>query len=169
MELTRIGDDGLKIELSAEDMLLYNIAGGCIDCAPERAPHVIREILREARRKTGFDDSGGRIMVQVFESSGGGCEMFVTRLHVGERLRACRVRDMQLLLRLCRALALCAGASDGRAYRTDDGSYLLVMPYGCGGDIMTEFGEVFYSCDGYLAEHCSEICSHAVERLGALA
>ena len=62
MELTRIGDDGLKIELSAEDMLLYNIAGGCIDCAPERAPHVIREILREARRKTGFDDSGGRIM-----------------------------------------------------------------------------------------------------------
>ena len=67
------------------------------------------------------------------------------------------------------ALALCAGASDGRAYRTDDGSYLLVMPYGCGGDIMTEFGEVFYTCDGYLAEHCSEICSHAVERLGALA
>ncbi len=169
MELTRIGDDGLKIELSTEDMLLYNIAGGCIDCASERAPHVIREILREARRKTGFDGSGSRIMVQIFESQGGGCEMFVTRLGDCCRLRACRVRDMQLLLRLCRAISACAGDGDGRAYRIDDGGYLLVMSCGRGSDVMSEFGEVFYISEGYLAEHCSEICSRAVERLGALA
>lgn len=169
MELTRIGDDGLKIALSAEDMLLYNVEGGCIDCPSERAPRMIREILREAHRRTGFDDSGGRIMVQVFESAGGGCEMFVTRLCSRGRLRACRVGDMQLLFRLCRALSACASEGDGVAYRTDDGGYLLVLPCGSGGEIMSEFGDVFYTSEGYLSEHCSEICKGAVCRLGSLA
>ncbi|MBR5044700.1 MAG: adaptor protein MecA, partial [Clostridia bacterium] len=78
MDFIRISDAKIKVTLSQEDL------DRCVtEGERERGSGshgTLRAILKEIRRKTGFDATGERVLMQMFPSSDGGCELFVTRL-----------------------------------------------------------------------------------------
>lgn len=80
MELIRISDTKLKVMLSEEDMILYDLDTEALDYDNKETRRAFWQILDEAKRKTGFDASADRIFVQVYSSKKGGCEMFVTKV-----------------------------------------------------------------------------------------
>ena len=79
METIRIGDDRLKIMLSREDMIRYELDSDTLNSESEASHLALRRVLRDAGKMVGFDTSPGRLYVQIYES-GMGCEMFVTQL-----------------------------------------------------------------------------------------
>ena len=95
MELILISNSKLKIMLSAEDMKRYNI-----ECDGETAlRRGFKPVLDMARRDCGFESEGGRLLVQVFPSRGGGCEMFITRVALDsgkDRARDASSQDIKL-------------------------------------------------------------------------
>lgn len=80
MELIRIRDDRLKIMLTESDMDKYSLSCESLDYDNAETRHALWSILGEAKRKTGFDAASSRVLVQVYTSKCGGCEMYVTKL-----------------------------------------------------------------------------------------
>ena len=80
MELIRISDTKLKVMLSEEDMVFYDLDTEALDYDNRETRRAFWQILDEAKRKTGFDASSDRVFVQVYPSKKGGCEMFVTKV-----------------------------------------------------------------------------------------
>lgn len=80
MELIRISDTKLKVMLSEEDMILYDLDTEALDYDNKETRRAFWQILDEAKRQTGFDASSDRVFVQVYPSKKGGCEMFVTKV-----------------------------------------------------------------------------------------
>ena len=78
MDYIRISDTKIKVTLSQADLDRYVAEGEHDRLAGSHG--TLRAILREIRRKTGFDATGERVLMQMFPSSDGGCELFVTRL-----------------------------------------------------------------------------------------
>ncbi len=78
MDFIRISDTKIKVTLSQKDLDRYVAEGENDRTAGSHG--TLRAILREIRRKTGFDATGERVLMQMFPSSEGGCELFVTRL-----------------------------------------------------------------------------------------
>ena len=79
MDFIRISDAKIKVTLSQED-LDRCVTEGERERGSGGSHGTLREILKEIRRKTGFDATGERVLMQMFPSSDGGCELFVTRL-----------------------------------------------------------------------------------------
>ena len=80
MEWIRISPNKLKIMLTAPDMRHYDLKAERVDCADEHTRKAFRHIFDDARTQTGFDTEGERLLVQLYTSRGGGCEIFVTKL-----------------------------------------------------------------------------------------
>lgn len=80
MELIRISDTKLKVMLSEEDMILYDLDTETLDYDNKETRRAFWQILDEAKRKTGFDAASDRVFVEVYPSKKGGCEMFVTKV-----------------------------------------------------------------------------------------
>ena len=78
MELIRISQTKLKIMMSSDDVRRFEFDPGEGKIAPDGAS--LRNILREAKARCGFDAVGDRVFVQYYPDSLGGCEMFVTKL-----------------------------------------------------------------------------------------
>ena len=148
MELIVISDARLKVMLSAEELRRYELDGGTAAGDDPETKRALREILDEVKAKTGFDASGERVLVQLYPSRGGGCELFVTKL--GKNLsskplpeeRRCEsgreaVFDLRPavfsferlgdLLAVCRQLSRAGYALLSTAYASDDGRFFLVL------------------------------------------
>ena len=80
MELIRIDEGKLKIILTHEDLAEFEIDESELDYANTETKRMFWELLRRAKHATGFDTDGHRVLVQIFPSKSGGCEMFITRL-----------------------------------------------------------------------------------------
>ena len=80
MELLRVTRSKLKISLDKEDMARFSLSGERMDYEDESTRRAFRKILSEVREQTGFDTEKERVMIRVFPSKDGGCEMFVTRI-----------------------------------------------------------------------------------------
>ena len=80
MELLRVNELKLKITLTPEDMERFELQCDSMDYANAETKRAFREILEETGLQPEFDSAHGRIMIQVFPSKDGGCEMFITRL-----------------------------------------------------------------------------------------
>ena len=89
MELIVISESKLKIMLTGPDMVKYELEGDAADCADAHTREAFRHIFEDARAEIGFDTEGERLLVQMYASKGGGCEIFVTKLggEPGGRLR----------------------------------------------------------------------------------
>ena len=83
MELLRVTRSKLKISLDKEDMARFSLYGEKMDYEDEQTRRAFRKILSEVREQTGFDTEKERVMIRVFPSKDGGCEMFVTK--IGDR------------------------------------------------------------------------------------
>jgi len=85
MELILISDNKLKVMLSAEDMVRYDMNCDTLECENSPSRRAFWTILEEARKLTGFDPAGARVYVQLYPERDGGCEMFVTKLGQHEK------------------------------------------------------------------------------------
>lgn len=80
MELLRIGEEKLKIILTHEDLLSFEMNEDDLDYANTETKRMLWNILHDAKSSVGFNADGHRVLVQLYPSKDGGCEMFVTRL-----------------------------------------------------------------------------------------
>ena len=80
MELIVIDETKLKIMLTAPDMRHYDLHAERMTAANAATRNAFRHIFEDARAQIGFDTTGERLLVQLYSSRGGGCEIFVTKL-----------------------------------------------------------------------------------------
>ncbi len=170
MELILISNSKLKIMLSAEDMKMYNI-----ECDGESTLHRgFRPVLERAKLDCGFDIESGRLLVQVFPSRGGGCEMFVTRAPLGSGKdgksergpSVCIFKTACDLSSVCRILNLRGYGKDSSAYALEEGVFALFLPefdpdekLPLGAAVIEEFGQRRdpEDLEGYIKEHARTI------------
>lgn len=180
MELILISNSKLKIMLSAEDMKKYNIEcdGGCA------LRHGFKPVLERAHDDCGFDIESGRLLVQVFPSRGGGCEMFVTRVALADGARVtdasvCIFESMHSMVSLCRILYARGLGGESAAYALPEGAFALILPEFDRDERLpleaTAINEFGYRRDcekieGYIKEHARTIfAENAVARLAEFA
>ncbi len=198
MELIVISEAKLKVMLTAEDVRRYELSGRTIDGESPETRRLLRGLLDEVKSKTGFDASGERVLVQLYPSRGGGCELFVTKLgKIGaeeqERGSAAR-RETALcelrtavfsfssagaMLAVCRRLFNVGYALLSAAYADERGGFWLVLQENARrGELpsklafVEEFGQRRRGAGelSYIKEHGRCIVpSDAVGRLGRLA
>lgn len=85
MELILISESKLKIMLTADDMENNGISEDLLTYGEKDVRKVFEGILEEAKIKTGFDSSTGRLIIQVYPSKDGGCEVYFIRKFDGEK------------------------------------------------------------------------------------
>ena len=185
MEYIKIDDEKILLSLSAEDMAEYH----------DSKIKAIRKIMSDVQRKYGCLKQYGRIFVQIYESKGGGCELFVTKLRerrdtmsapgqINERmLTECRnyiirdvrtvyeFNDMESMLLCCKMLSGSGYSGKSESYADRErGKYYLVIN-GESSYPAEAMGEICPSAMiSYLTEHCTKLFGeHAVGVLGRLA
>lgn len=179
MELIVIDEDKIKIMLSAEDMKEYSLDCDKMDYGDADTRKAFRSILDEAKHRAGFDTTPGKVLVQVYPSKAGGCEMFITRLeNNNEDDGETEVREAAIfgfdnindLILLCRRLCMSGRGGDADVYYGDGGWFLrLNSDTDClfVSDFGTRMGDIY---SAYIHEYCTCICSaDAIEKLSALA
>ena len=80
MELILINDTKLKIMLTEEDMVRYDLDCDCANYDNTETRKAFWNILDEAKHQTGFDAASDRVFIQLYPSKEGGCEMYVTKV-----------------------------------------------------------------------------------------
>ena len=170
MDFLLISEGKLKLTLSPDDMDTYRLDTNMLDWSDTATRSAVWGILDEAKHRCGFDAARDRVMVQVFPSAAGGCEMFVTRVKTREDADVARftvsgaVRGLSVYRfgSLDKLIACCAAADRSGysgascAYVCDDGSYLLLCrEFMCA----SEFGEKIgmRNSEIYIAEHAKPI------------
>lgn len=80
MELILINDSKLKIMLTEEDMVRYELDCKSVNYDNTETRRAFWSILDEAKHRTGFDAASDRVFIQLYPSKEGGCEMYVTKV-----------------------------------------------------------------------------------------
>ena len=80
MEFILINENKIKVMLSACDLEEFEIEAEELDYANTDTKRMLWDILSRAKHSTGFDTDGQRVLVQLYPSRHGGCEMFVTKI-----------------------------------------------------------------------------------------
>ena len=93
MELIVIDETKLKIMLTPPDMRHYDLHAERMTTANAATRNAFRHIFDDARERIGFDTSGERLLVQLYTSRGGGCEIFVTKLCAEDDLASLESSD----------------------------------------------------------------------------
>ena len=188
MDVIKIDKGKMMVVLTNEDMAKYHIGSdAALGEEPEVSDEALRRIARDAAASVGVnmcgDGDGGapRMLIRMFASKGGGCEMFITQLPCGEYTQPTEQHvhrsqkhiymfdSMENLLAACRKL-MCGSAVESRLWADNERrAYYLELGEERGD--MCEFGAVrlYGGAKYYLAEHCRLICTDAVRRMGTLA
>ncbi len=162
MDFLRINATKLKITLSRDECIRYDIKETDGDFDTARVREIISDILEEAGQAKDFRLGKEKLLVQLYPTAGGGAELFVTKLSgIGERERRAIHRADNLstysresafflfpeLESLCRAArAMRTKGKNGEVYKRALGGYILAVDEDkLGGfsdcDILLEFGE----------------------------
>lgn len=80
MEIIMISETKLKIMLDAEDLQSFSLTAEALDYKNTETKRMFWDVLNRAKQSIGFDTDGHRVLVQLFPSRSGGCEMFVSKL-----------------------------------------------------------------------------------------
>lgn len=185
MEMFMISPTELKVMMNAADMKQYNLESDRGRNDSRRL--ALRLILKEAEIKTGFESEGKRLLVKMFPSRDGGCEMFVTRLgeysgntglardNPGKTAPAdgsfiYSFSKLGEMICACRRLSEAGYNENSAAYSENERpKYYLVLgsvsPLVCemGGKLMKS------GTKNYINEYCSLICERAVDTLASFA
>lgn len=145
MEMLLISDAKLKVMMTKADMDAYALKGEEVDYDTTEARRAFWSILDEAKRQTGFDAAKDKVLIQLYPSKDGGCELFVTKLGLVPPLaektiaRSGRVAMLSArraiygferlseLTDACRQVSGCDGVEKSDVYYVDDGKYYLVL------------------------------------------
>ena len=162
MEFLRIGETKLKVTLSKEEAKEYNIKLRDGAYAGNELRACLRRVLEEAKRRSGFDAGGDKLLVQLYPADGGGCELFATKLQAlaerekrmvtasenlttysGGRAVYC-FPDLSTLIAATRVVA--SRCNDCDVYAADSGEYYIsAREHTLNGisdlDILSEYGK----------------------------
>lgn len=185
MEMIKISQFELKVMMSPEDMRKYELDGDEEDTLSRRT--ALRSILREARYQTGFSSCGERLLVRMFPSRDGGCEMFVTKLSaksgtdsekrvlsspspLPEGVFIYNFPELGNLISACRRLFEAGYRADSAAYR-DNGRRAWYLVIGIKSPLAEEMGGSLMKNGAmyYINEYCSLLSGEAVTKLSRFA
>ena len=184
MDVIKIGTGNMIVILTKEDMTKYRISPETLEGFGKETRSALRRIVSDAGEDAAGVPADEKLLVQVFPSKEGGCEMFVTRvpsvsctdiqnhyIHTVSK-EIYMFGKMEELLAACRSLAGAGYCGESRVWADTDAEnrrYFLELcdEYGH----MCEFGarRLPGGARYYINEHCSLICTDAVVQLGALA
>ena len=194
MEYIMINEEKLKVTLDKSDLSDWEMCIDDLDYANPDAKSIFECILHYAKSEFGFDTSGHRVLLQLFPSKDGGCEIFITKLgelstsiggednKMNDQRRSYSFECLSHLLSVCKILNTKGVEAKSSVWRTVDGRwYLLLSEYK---DIVTdetslitklsfieEFGdrESSNTLTHYLGEYASKIAeSDAIRILGTI-
>ena len=80
MEFILIGDGKIKVSLTKEDLEEFELSADELDYANTETKRMFWDVLSRAKARTGFDTDGEKVLVQLYPSKDGGCEIFVTKI-----------------------------------------------------------------------------------------
>ena len=193
MEWIKIGENKIKVMLSAEEAARYALSPACKEGKDTLARQAFRAILSDVRDAADFDASEDKVYVQLYPSRAGGFELFITKMGVeladgtdaAPTYKKSTVREISLsfgdlpsLIAVCRRLLEQGFTGESAAYLDDAHRYRLLLrdkgaPTRLRDDyrFAREYGEI-ESADTVkilLAEHGKCICgANAVEQIGIL-
>lgn len=174
MEWIMIDHSKVKLMLDSADMQKYALDNCSLDYEDARCRQAVRAILKHVREQTGFDTTGDRVLVQVFPSRDGGCEMFVTRLSehlpsscstpaaprqvsmVSLRCVAFRFDNLESMIRAARVLARQGYDRGASAWREEQGTWSLFLQEKVRSGILGRRGDL-----SYLSEYAAPITGQA--------
>ncbi|MBQ8720183.1 MAG: adaptor protein MecA [Clostridia bacterium] len=195
MELLLVSDSKLKVMLTVADMEKYDLRVEEIDYDNTHTRRALWEILDEAKKQTGFDAASDKVLIQLYPSKDGGCELFVTKLGlippVAERTIARSNRVTMLaarqgiyrfesffgLIGAIRAIENITPHRDSDVYLGDDGKYYLIIDERVGkSGSFSEFSRILEYSErasremiDYIKEHGKRLTEgDAVEKLSKL-
>ena len=194
MEYIRISESKLKVMLERKDLEEWDISADRLDYSDPDAKRVFGDILCQAKRELGFDTAGRRILLQLYPSRDGGCELFIScselpagmnneqsPREVGKK-RAYSFSSLEDLLAVCKRLLGRCGFCESSAWFDENGRwYLLFTELGTSPELdmlplnplsfICEYGESesYTALSLYLGEYARPVCEgNAIERLGTL-
>ena len=85
MDIFAINRHSIKFSLTREELTERGLSADNIDCAGTSSKRLIWELMDRARIENGFECGDARLLVRVFPSLDGGCELFVTLHEVREQ------------------------------------------------------------------------------------
>lgn len=187
MDLILISSNKLKVTLSEDEVLKYNIPilDGAASISNSKSIHTL---LSDVQKMSGFDTGSDNLLIEIFESFDGGCEMFITKAvndskktySKGEIRELCQnclckftgtayiFNCTENLISACRALYNAKFKAYSSAYFDITGRYYLIIkpsdPF-CAMDTekllaANEFGEATEKkfLEEYLSEYANIIC-----------
>ena len=80
MEFIVIDESKIKVMLTAKDLEEFELDAEELDYANTDTKRMFWDVLSKAKRRTGFDTDGQKVLVQLYPSRQGGCEIFVTKI-----------------------------------------------------------------------------------------
>lgn len=192
MDITYINNRSVKISLTCEDLSERGLSADTLNYSGVHAKHFLWELLDRAHDETGFDAENARLLVRVFPSPDGGCELFVTKrqdsLPVqtepdGDRLIVVPEND-DILHCLCKRMKTEGFRGSSSLFCDEKDRLILVfgkrrrlpsyISMGAASrektfDFAGEYGTVFAASPerlAYLEEHCRLLCAeNAVEEM----
>ena len=179
MEMIMISPSQLKVMMDPDDMKVYKLS--CEENATDPVDRkcALRSILKKAREETGFASDGRRVIVKMFPSRDGGCEMFVMCLGYAERCEGEAVSyplregmpvylfpTFDQLASACCRLTAAGFSGESAAYR-EVGKVKYYLVVSKPSPLIPEMGgTLLRSCAlTYINEHCTLICEGAVALL----
>lgn len=180
MDFLLIGESKIKIVLNKEEAERYRLDSSSPDVSGPSARRAFWRILDMARGEVGFDPAGDKVLIQLYPISGGGCEIFVTKLGILSDTSARLVSKSDRIAMLSKKRSLYAfenlediiAAAVAVKTKTGDVSpvsdvyveknryYLTIEEYGKGGEPL-EFPCILEFGTELTAEHSTYISEHA--------
>ncbi len=80
MEMIVIAENKLKVMMTFEDMTEFDLRAEDLDYANTETKRMLWDLLDYAKRHVGFNTDGHRVLVQLYPSKEGGCELFITKI-----------------------------------------------------------------------------------------
>ena len=194
MELIIIDESKVKVMLSPIDMRHFELNASDMDYENRHTRMALKAILQEVRQKSGLDVTGDKMLVQVYPSRDGGCEMFITRLSppsgncafpksltlLSAQNSVFRFDNFEHLLAVCRALHKSGYELESAVYQKEDGVWYLHLQENCQKSEKGTFGALSFALEfgeyfgesialAYIKEHFSCVIEKdAVPKLASL-
>ena len=99
MELIMIIESKLKIMLTSDDLQGFELTAEDLDYTNTETKRMFWDVLGRAKRAIGFDTDGHRVLVQLYPSRSGGCEMFISKICVLSRTEGEGKTDLHAVIK----------------------------------------------------------------------
>lgn len=80
MEIIMISENKLKLMLTRRELEEFDLEAEELDYSKTETKRMFWDILNRLKHSVGFQTDGCRVLVQLFPSKDGGCEMFITKI-----------------------------------------------------------------------------------------